>query len=327
MLPAIRINDWKDWTRVYNDVTVWRDLIDAICAREGINYRRLQPASGHTNAVFLLDRELALKIYSPFWNEYGLERALLEALRTDGEIPAPELVGDGLIADGGGVRWPYLITRYLGARPFSEIRGELADSDVASLAGQLGCIVRRLHSLDTSRFAGPSTERAWQEVVRDRRRNSVSELVAAGVIDPGLGGPLSAMLDEAIVMDKREPRIVVHGDLGGDHVLCAPTEDSWRIAALIDFGDAKIGAREYEWMPLWMGFCGRDPTLARAFLDEYDATLVNAAQFSRRTLAWTLLHDFGADELIRHHRAEGQSTPISRMDELQALLCPTAILQ
>ena len=35
MLPSIRIDSWDDWTRVYNDVSVWRGLIDAICIREG----------------------------------------------------------------------------------------------------------------------------------------------------------------------------------------------------------------------------------------------------------------------------------------------------
>ena len=135
MLPSIRIDSWEDWTRVYQDVSVWRDLIDAICVREGIGYRRLQSASANTNAVFLLDRAFALKIYSPFWDEYDLERALLEALGPAPGIPAPELVGHGRIADGDGVVWPYLLTRFCAARPFSEIRRELSERDAASLAG------------------------------------------------------------------------------------------------------------------------------------------------------------------------------------------------
>ena len=71
-LPSIQVDGWDEWTRVYNDPSVWRPLIDAICAREGIGYRQLRAASANTNAVFLLDRAYALKIYSPFWTSSSL---------------------------------------------------------------------------------------------------------------------------------------------------------------------------------------------------------------------------------------------------------------
>ena len=94
MLPSIRIDSWEDWTRVYNDVSVWRPLIDAICVREGIGYQQLHTASANTNAVFLLDRAFALKIYSPFWGEFEFERKLIEALKDHEELlSVSELVG------------------------------------------------------------------------------------------------------------------------------------------------------------------------------------------------------------------------------------------
>ena len=54
MLPSIRIDSWKDWTRVYNDVLVWRPLIDAICVRDGVGHQQIHPASANT--VFPFDR-------------------------------------------------------------------------------------------------------------------------------------------------------------------------------------------------------------------------------------------------------------------------------
>ncbi len=325
MLPSIRVERWEDWTRIYRDVSVWRGLIDAICAREGIGYRRLRAASEHTNAVFLLDRAFALKIYSPFWDEFELERRLLAGLSSEEQIPVSELVGCGRIADGAGVFWAYVITRYCEARPFSEIRQDLPERDAAALAAQLGRILRRLHSIDVGRFANAATARAWNDVVIERRRSSVSELVGAGVLGGGLQSSLEAMLDGAIAADRPASRVVVHGDLGADHVLCAPSDGGWRIDALIDFGDAKIGVREYEWMPVWMGFCGRDPVLARAFLGAYDPGLLDDVDFAYRAVAWTLLHDFGVDELTRQWRARGRPGPVGTMEELRALLCPASI--
>jgi len=325
MLPSIRIDSWDDWTRVYNDVSVWRGLVDAICAREGIGYREIRSASANTNAVFLLDRAFALKIYSPFWDEFDLERRLVDTLKHEELIPSPELAGSGQVADADGVAWDYLITRFCPARPFSEIRQELSNAEAASLAGQLGRIARRLHSLDPIRFANAATTRTWSDLVTARRGGAVNELIAAGVLEAGLEDPLLALLDDAIGADLEQSRVVVHGDLGADHVLCAPTPEGWRVDMLIDFGDAKIGVPEYEWMPVWMGFCERDPGLARAFLDAYDPALPDDSQFARRAVAWTLLHDFGADEVIRQWRERGQTKPIGTMEELEALVCPGLI--
>ncbi len=327
MLPSIRVDSWDTWTRVYNDVSVWQGLIDAICAREGIVYRRLDPASANTNAVFLLDREFALKIYSPFWDEFDLERALLQALGAEERIPVTEVVGCGRVADADGVSWNYLITRFCPARPYSELRPDLSGEEAASLAAQLGRTVRALHELDTSRFVSSSTDRTWNKLLSERRRDAVSELVAAGALDRTIAGPLEALLDEAIAVDKPESRVVAHGDLGADHLLCAAAEDGWRIEALIDFGDAKIGVPEYEWMPVWLGFCGLNDQLARAFLEAYDADLLGDREFPGRAVAWTFLHDFGGEELLRLWRERGRTSPIDSIEELQSLLCPPSLFR
>ena len=326
-LPSIQVAGWDDWIRVYNDPSVWRPLVDAICVREEISYRQLHSASANTNAVFLLDQDFALKIYSPFWEEFEFERTLLEALRDHEEIPVTEVVGHGHIADGGGGCWPYLMTRYCEARPFSEIRGELSDGDARSLAAQLGGIVRALHDLDAGQLSSDTTERVWTDVVSERRRNALDELTEAGVLENDLVEPLESLLDAAIAADLPGSRIVVHGDLGADHVLCAQVEGGWTIETLIDFGDAKIGVKEYEWMPVWMGFCGRDPALARALLEGYGPGLLVDGDFPKRAVAWTLLHDFGTDELISQWRERGQPGLIETMAELGALLRPGSILR
>ena len=327
MPPSVRIDSWDDWTRVYNDVSVWRGLIDAICTREGIGYRQLQPASANTNAVFLLDRAYALKIYSPFWDECELECALLNAFEDEEGIPAPRVVGSGHIAEADGVSWAYLITCYCSARPFSEIRQQLSDDDAGSLATQLGRTVRTLHALDPSRFANAATARSWLDVVAERRRQVIDELTDSGVLGTSIVPTFASLLDDAIARDRPESRVVVHGDLGPDHVLCASAGEGWNIEALIDFGDAKIGVPEYEWMPVWMGFSARDPDLARAFLAAYDPTLLADPEFPKRAIAWTLLHDFSADELKRLWRERGRPAPLETLEELQALLCSDAIFR
>ncbi|MCY3567350.1 MAG: hypothetical protein OXH38_01885, partial [Chloroflexi bacterium] len=90
---------------------------------------------------------------------------------------------------------------------------------------------------------------------------------------------------------------------------------------------SKIGVPEYEWMPIWLGFCGRDANLARAFLRAYDPELLNDMDFPGRAVAWSLLHDFGADGLIELWQERGRPAPIGSLDELRALLCPESIFR
>ena len=78
-----------------------------------------------------------------------------------------------------------------------------------------------------------------------------------------------------------------------------------------------MGVREYEWIPLWLGLFDRNPGSARAFLYAYDSSLFDDHEFLMRAIAWTLLHDFGADELIRLRRERGQLKLVRSIEELR----------
>ena len=78
LLPPIE--SWSDWSAVFNDVRVWRPVIDSICQRAGTVYQRIETPRSNTNAVFVLDRRLVVKIYSPFWSEMDIEGKLIEVL-------------------------------------------------------------------------------------------------------------------------------------------------------------------------------------------------------------------------------------------------------
>ena len=93
------IESWSDWTAAYNDVSLWRPIVDAICASEGIRYQSIEAPRSNTNAVFILDRRLVVKIYSPFWSEFDIEPKLIEVLSAEGSVPVPEIVASGQYQD------------------------------------------------------------------------------------------------------------------------------------------------------------------------------------------------------------------------------------
>ena len=130
------------------------------------------------------------------------------------------------------------------------------------------------------------------------------------------------MLDEALAASQHAPLVIVHGDLNAEHLLLDERGGRWTMSGLIDFGDARIGVPDYEWMPLWLGLCNRDPGMMRAILQAYDPALLQDARIGRRIAAWTLLHDFGTDAISELFENTGTIRPARSLQVLRSLVWP-----
>lgn len=312
------IESWSDWSTVFKDASLWRPVIDAICEREGIRYRSLETPRSNTNAVFILDRRIVVKIYSPFWSEFDIERKLIEVLGLNGKVPVPKIVAAGRYQDR--VTWRYVVMEYCPGLTLNAIRSTITRGDLLTIASQVGLIARSLHETDVCLLKGIDVGESWDDLIERRRREALTQLADRRVVSPIVVEALAEILDETIVRSKRIPRVVVHGDLESDHILLKREESEWRVSSLIDFGDAKIGVRDYEWMPLWLDLFDRDDEAMRTFLGSYDRSLLTDAELPQRVMAWTLLHDFGTEAVADLLEKTHTPTPIETVDELREVL-------
>ena len=318
LLPPI--DTWAQWSATFDDVRIWKPLVDAICEREGIGYDRIEAPASNTNAVFILDRRVAIKIFSPFWAEFAFERTLLELLGRGAAVPVPAVRAAGLFHDRRD--WSYLAMEFCTGRPLDQLQPELARAALLEVAAQAGRMVGRLHAIDPRPLAAIDKGESWDALIQRRRREVLPALVDRRLIAPRVARELEAVLDEALAAARSVPRVVVHGDLNAEHLLLEEREGRWIVSALIDFGDARIGVRDYEWMPLWLGLCNRDSAVLRAFLQAYDPTLLADDRLGRRIAAWTLLHDYGTDALAELFENTGTARPAPSLETLQALVWP-----
>ena len=304
------IESWSDWTAAYNDVSLWRPVIDAICTSEGIRYRSIEAPRSNTNAVFILDRRLVVKIYSPFWSEFDIEPKLIEVLSAEGSVPVPEVVASGQYQDRAA--WSYLVMEHCPGLTLEALRPDISREEVMSIAAQIGDATRSLHQTGVDKLKGADAGEAWNDLVARRRRDVLPELVGRGLVIPDVAEGLACILDYAIDHSKSAPRVVVHGDLESDHILLTRMNGEWRVGSVIDFGDARVGVRDYEWMPLWLGLFDRDVNEMRTFVESYDRTLLADEALPTR--------DHGLDAAARlryrrHRRAAGQDQhPNTRRD-------------
>ena len=320
LLPPI--DTWKQWASSFNDVRLWRPVVDAICTREGIACQRIEAPESNTNAVFILDRRVVIKIYNPFWAEYGFERALMELLAREGGVPVPAIRAAGVLRDRRD--WSYLAIEFCTGCPLDELRPRLrSDQVLLEVAGQTGRLLRRLHAVDPEPLAAIDRGERWDALVDRRRRAVVPEMIDRGLIVPAVAPALEELMDEALAASRTAPRVVVHGDLNAEHLLLERRNGRWTISALLDFGDARIGVPDYEWMPLWLGLCNRDAGMMRAILDAYGPSLPAAPRLGRGIAAWTLLHDFGTDAIAELFDNTGAARPARSLAALKRIAWPS----
>jgi hygromycin-B 7''-O-kinase len=198
----------------------------------------------------------------------------------------------------------------------------LSDQGLLNIAGQTGRLLRRLHAIDREPLVSIDNGERWEALVDRRRRAVVPEMIDKRLIEPAIAPALEELLDEAVAASQAAPRVVVHGDLNAEHVLVEQRSGCWTVATLIDFGDARIGVADYEWMPLWLGLCNRDATVMHAVLAAYDHSLRSDPRLGRRIAAWTLLHDFGTDAVAEVFDHTGATRPAASLQALQCLLWP-----
>ena len=318
LLPAI--DTWAQWASLFDDVSVWRPAIEAICRREGIACDRIEAPASNTNAVFILDRRVVIKIYSPFFAEFAFERSLMELLERDAVVPLPAVRAVGVLRDRKD--WRYLALEFCAGRPLDELAPELPRAALLDVAAQVGRAVRRLHAVDPQPLATIDKGEAWPALVQRRRRRVLPELIERGLIAARVAGELEALLEQALAEARNVRHVVVHGDLNAEHVLLEERAGRWTVAALLDFGDARIGVPDYEWMPVWLGLCDRDAAVLRAFLEAYDPALPADPRLGQRIAAWTLLHDYGSDAIAELFEASGAPRPAALLDALQDLVWP-----
>ena len=318
LLPPIQT--WSDWTRLFDDMAVWRPVIDRICTIERIDFRDIETPRSNTNAVFLLDRRLVVKVYSPFWTESEMELRVIEALRAQGDVPVPTVVAAGSIEDR--VAWDYLVLEYCSGTTLETIRPAISRDTLHGIATQLGQITRQLHGLDVRLLDDVDSGESWERLLDRRRHEVLTSLQDSCIVTRDAHMSISQLLDSTIEESASVPRVVVHGDLESDHVILRQSGRSWTIASIIDFGDAKIGVPDYELMPLWLGLFDRDVEAMRSFLRAYNPTILDDKVLRNRILAWTLLHDFGTEALEELLEKTQTPTPVESMDDMLKVIYP-----
>ncbi len=317
LLPVV--TTWAEWARIFTNTAQWTAAVQEICHRHHLPVQHVEAGYPGTNAVFVVDDAYVVKIYAPFCPEdFDLERELYALLGPNPRLPVPRLIAQGVLEDQ--IRWPYIVIDFKPGVPIREVRDGIPQRNLERIATELGEMVQELHRVPVASLTSlPHTQTSWQQFVRQRQAEVAEPAHWAGILPAAVVAEIPEFLASALAGDKETPLALLNGDLTEDHILLEQRDGKWRISALIDFGDALVGARDYEWIALWFSGLDRDYDELAAFMTAYNPHLKLDGTFFTRAMAFTFLHEFSIDILALTLKALGQPQ-VTSVQELQALL-------
>lgn len=301
------VTTWEEWCRIFTDITLWEPAIREICRIEGISVTTVSPGFPGSNAVFLLDDKMVIKISPPQYHDD--HRTELEIGRVLGNrIPIPKVLMSGVFHDR--IDWPWFIMEFKPGLAVREIRNRIDRENWLEICRGAGAIAREIHAAALSELECVDTTReGWTTFVENRRTDVINELKDAGVPESSAFDEIRSLIAEFAFPES--PLVLVNADLSEDHLLLVEQNGIWRISSLIDLADSQIATVPYEWPALWFGLLGQDKESLAAFLEAYDPAIKADADFRRTLFAYTLLHRFCwrgvRDILIRLGSAPGFS--------------------
>lgn len=285
------ICDWPSWGAVFQSIEAFTPLIQAIYAREGLSFAPLQRLTPGTNAVFAVGDTIA-KVYAPrasgqdMTADYHAERF---GLKRAGElgIPAPRLLAAGRIQDA--YDFNYLVLSRESGQAWGDVRDGWDPAERMRRARQVRAV--------TDRLDAPAAP------FRD------SDALMRALACPRWAPYAPAFQEErqAYLRQRGLPNpIYVHGDLTCENLLVRPDG-----LVVLDFADACLAPRAYEWAVLACDLFHFQPDLLRGYFGP------RPQEVAEDLLYGLLLHDFGSGLIAD---AVGQPAAFPTLSHLRAKL-------
>jgi hygromycin-B 7''-O-kinase len=309
----------------FMDLAVWEPFVREVCTRRGLESELLRPGLAGTYPTFIAGERWVIKFFGRLFDGaegHAVEQEAAHLLRGWQALPVAQVVAEGMLREEAGIanpggaeraggverwHWPYLVYNFLPGTSIGEVYEQVSPAEKLRLAHELGGVIRQLHSLPLPEQG--LLRRDWapfRTFIQGQYAGCVQRLEdSPQALPPHLLAQVADfLLPFTELIDESRPPCFLHGDLTRDHLLGELREGRWHTSGWIDFGDARAGSPDYEWVALHLDLFDGDRALLGAFLNAYGLPRAQRAGFARRALVYTLLFPFNVIGWHLHERPE-----------------------
>jgi hygromycin-B 7''-O-kinase len=280
LIPAITSRD--QYRSLRSDVALWLPAIQEICRQHHLPMAPLTRfADESTHIIFAVGDEFVVKLFAPFWPDYKAESLLLR--HVSGRLP---LATPRLMATGDLERWPYIVMTRLTGKTLGSVWPTVPHEEKKLVVRQLGQLMAALHALPLAGLEALQID--WPSFVARRSVDNATQQRQLG-----LSQPMVREIEQFRFEQTSAKPVLLHADLTRDQLMLNDASGAWQLTGLLDFGDAFIGHREYDFIAPAIDVTARRPELLRDMLLAYGYREQELNEtFSRRLLGFLLLHHF-----------------------------------
>jgi hygromycin-B 7''-O-kinase len=265
----------------------WLFATREVCAAHALDSADARGFPDGSNLVASVANRWVVKIFPRFHrHQWESERRVLKhfAGRSLG-VDVPALVAEGEREDG----WTYVVIDQLPGVTLEAVWPELDHATRTRLLHDIGGIMSRVHALPVGDLADLDPE--WEGFLAGQHRGARARHERLGAPD-WLLRDLPRLLDEGVRFWD-EPLVVLTGEYTPFNLLADEVDGVWRLSGMIDFGDAMVGRREYDFDGPCLFLCGGDAASIDALFSGYGRPSPRMDDaLSRRLMQLAVLHRY-----------------------------------
>lgn len=266
----------------------WHDAILEVCATHEIPCESVAPFPDGSNLVAEVNQQLVVKIFPAFHHHQweSERRALAHLGGTALPLRIPTLIAQGKRDDG----WLYVVMGKVPGAPLSAHWDEIGAHDRVRLAEKIGSTMAAVHRVPLGDLSSLPPE--WDTFLDAQLANCGKRHASQGVpqwFEQGLDN----LLREWAPNKDSEAHVLLTGEYTPFNLLVQRNANGWQLTGMIDFGDAMVGPRDYDFLGPTMFTCRGEPALVAAlFRGYFGENLAMTRQRRMRFMALAVLHRY-----------------------------------
>ena len=295
---------------------LWRDAIRQVCLAHQISAEAMTEFSDGSNLVAAVGRQTIVKIFPPFHrHQWESERRVLRHLGRRIAVPIPLLIAEGERED----YWTYLILSRLPGVTLEVVWPECSRVEKASLLHKIGSMMADVHSVPFDELITLDPE--WKAFLAQQVNRAAARHERLGM-PKWFHGALDTFVQENLGRLPGDARpVVLTGEYTPFNLLVEGPVGALRFSGMIDFGDAMVGLREYDFLGPIMFLAAGDASLVQSLLQGYGYTHGQiGSQLRRKLMLLQILHRYS--NFSAQLKIPDWQKKVNSIEELEELIWP-----